>query len=217
LSIPALESATLAPPVSAAPALLALQPRMAYSPGAPEPAALREATLEGTVGQKNTYEERLSSFRTEALFIALMLLPLAVFAWRFPAAGLDGWSVVLLLVAAMFLFYSLNYRVLVIRVGADVLRLRFGLFEWTIALDNIEFCSRDAVSLWRIGGAGIHFTFIGRRYRAMFNFLEYPQLVVGLKEKKGPVRDVVFSTRNPAGVMALLQPRHDGAADAKSG
>lgn len=155
------------------------------------------------------YEERLSSVRTEALFIVLTLLPLALFAWRVPSAGIDGWSVFLLVVTAMFLFYSVNYRTLVTRITADVLRLRFGLFEWKLALQNIEFCSPDTVSLWRIGGAGIHFTFIDRRYRAMFNFLEYPRLVVGLKVKKGPVRDVVFSTRRPAELMALLQPRRD--------
>jgi hypothetical protein len=166
------------------------------------------------VNQKDKYEERLSSLRTEALFIALTLLPLAVFAFRFPSAGMDGWSIFLLAVVAMFLFYSLNYRVLVIRVGPNALRLRFGLFEWTIALQNIESCTLDRVSVWRVGGAGIHFTSIGRRYRALFNFLEYPRLVVGLKEKKGPVRDVVFSTRNPAQVMALLQPQPDSEARA---
>ena len=161
------------------------------------------------MNSQTLYEERLSSGRTETLFIMLTLVPLAVFAWRVPSAGLDGWSIFLLAVSAFFLLYSLNYRTLVIRVCEDVLRLRFGLFEWQIALQNIEFCSPDAVSLRRIGGAGIHFTLVDRRYRAMFNFLEYPRLVVGLKVKKGPVHDVVFSTRRPAELMALLQPRRD--------
>ncbi len=156
--------------------------------------------------QEDLCQERVSSARTEALFVALTLIPLAVFAWRVPSAGIDGWSVFLLAVAAMFLFYSLNYRTLVIRVSADVLRLRFGLFEWTIPLQNIEACSSDTVSLWRIGGAGIHFTPLGRRYRAMFNFLEHPRLVVSLKVKKGPVRDIAFSTRKPAELMTLIQP-----------
>ena len=154
--------------------------------------------------QENLYEERVSSARTEALFVALTLIPLAVFAWRIPSAGMDGWSVFLLVVTAMFLFYSLNYRTLVIRVRADVLRLRFGLFEWTIPLQNIEACSPDTLSLWRIGGAGIHFTPIHRRYRAMFNFLEYPRLVISLKVKKGPVRDIAFSTRKPDELSGLL-------------
>jgi hypothetical protein len=161
------------------------------------------------MNQQDLYEERLSSTRTEALFIVLTLFPLAVFAWRYPSAGMGGWSVFLLVVTAMFLFYSVNYRTLIIRIAADALRLRFGLFEWKVAKQNIEFCSPDAISLWRVGGAGIHFTSIDRRYRAMFNFLEYPRLVVGLKVKKGPVRDVIFSTRRPAELMALLRPRRD--------
>ncbi len=161
---------------------------------------------------RELYEERVSSTRTEALFVALTLIPLALFAWRVPSAGLDGWSAFLLVVTAMFLFYSLNYRTLVIRVSADVLRLRFGLFEWTIPLHNIEGCTPDTLTLWRIGGAGIHFTPVNRRYRAMFNFLEYPRLVVALKAKKGPVRDIAFSTRKPAELMNLLQPRAASSA-----
>lgn len=47
--------------------------------------------------------------------------------------------------------------------------------------------------------------FIGQRYCASFNFLEYPRLVLGLKVKKGLVRDIAFSTRRPNEVMKLLQ------------
>jgi hypothetical protein len=152
------------------------------------------------------YQERLSSPRTEALFILLTLAPLAVVAGRVRAAGRDGWSIALLLAAAFFLFYSLNYRTLVIRIDPETLRLRFGLFEWTLPLENIETCAPDTLTLWRIGGAGIHFTPVAGRYRAMFNFLEYPRLVLALRLKKGPVRDIAFSTRRPAEVLARLQP-----------
>lgn len=152
------------------------------------------------------YHERLSSPRTEALFILLTLAPLAGAVARAQAAGLDGWSNALLLAAATFLFYSLNYRTLVIRIGAETLRLHFGLFEWIIPLENIETCVPDTLTLWRIGGAGIHFTPVAGRYRAMFNFLEYPRLVLALRLKKGPVRDIAFSTRRPAEVLATLQP-----------
>jgi hypothetical protein len=39
----------------------------------------------------------------------------------------------------------------------------------------------------------------------MFNFLEYPRVVVALKEKQGPVRDVAFSTRHPDQVIEFIQ------------
>jgi len=151
------------------------------------------------------YQEHLSSTRTEALFILLTLVPLAAFAGRAQVAGLDGGSVALLLAAAFFLFYSLNYRTLVIRIGPESLRLRFGLFEWSIPLENIEGCMLDTLSLWRIGGAGIHFTPVAGRYRAMFNFLEHPRVVIALRRKMGPVCDIAFSTRRPADVLAALR------------
>lgn len=153
------------------------------------------------------YQERLSSPRTEALFILLTLVPLAAFAGRVQVVGLDGWSIALLLVAAAFLFYSLNYRTLILLIDPGRLRLRFGLFEWVIPLEDIEACEPDTLTLWRIGGAGIHFTPVGGRYRAMFNFLEHPRLVLALRRKKGPVRDIAFSTRRPAEVLAALQPQ----------
>lgn len=131
----------------------------------------------------------------------------------FPSAGVNGWSVFLVVVAAIFLFYSLNDRTLAIRVTADALRLRFGLIEWSIHLQDIGICHKDPVSLRRIGGAGIHLTSTDRRYRDMSSSLEYPRPVVGLKVKRGPVRDVIFSTRKPAEVMALVRPAPAGAPE----
>lgn len=163
----------------------------------------------GSSPNSHVYVERVSSARTQALFAGLMLLGLLLFVWRLNSHGFDLWCIVGLTVFAMFLFYTLNYRMLLIRLTADSLRLTFGLISWLIPRDNIETCYPDNVSLARIGGAGIHFTSIGGRYRVMFNFLEHPRLVIALKHKKGPVRDVAFSTRRPAELMRLLQ--EDGA------
>jgi hypothetical protein len=57
----------------------------------------------------------------------------------------------------------------------------------------------------RLGGAGIHFMVIENRYRASFNFLEYPRVVIALKRKKGPVRDISFSTRHPEELLQRLR------------
>jgi hypothetical protein len=137
--------------------------------------------------------------------VVLTLIPLAASILVFGSSGLTGWSAVLLFASALFLFYSLNYHVLVIRMTAESLTLRFGVFRWTVPLENIASWSRDRTSLWRIGGAGIHFTWLGGRYRAMFNFLEHPRLVVSLKVRRGPVRDIAFSTRRPELVEELLR------------
>jgi hypothetical protein len=73
-------------------------------------------------------------------------------------------------------------------------------------LHNVEGCRLDDLPvLMRYGGAGIHFMFIRRRYRASFNFLEHPRVVISLKRRAGPVRDVSFSTRRPDEVIRLVE------------
>jgi hypothetical protein len=46
---------------------------------------------------------------------------------------------------------------------------------------------------------------IRRRYRASFNFLEYPRVVIAFKRKEGLVRDISFSTRRPDDALRLIQ------------
>ncbi|MEJ5309121.1 MAG: hypothetical protein WHX52_05075 [Anaerolineae bacterium] len=151
------------------------------------------------------YNEKVSSGRTTVLFIALTLLFLALLAWRVNAFGSDILAIVFLVFCGFFAFYTLNYRTLNVQLSAAYLSLKFGVFTWKIPLAHIESCALDDVSLWRIGGAGIHFSFIRGRYRAMFNFLEHPRVVVMLKTKKGPVKDIAFSTRQPERVLQLIQ------------
>lgn len=156
------------------------------------------------------YYERVSSRRTEALFLVLTLL-FAALAWRRArirrarGASRDRLTNTFAGLSIFFLFYTLNYRTLIISLYPDKITLRFGLFSWQIAMDNIDHCSLDDTSLWRIGGAGIHFSLIKGRYRAMFNFLEYPRVVVTLKQKRGPVWDIAFSTPRPYQVLEYIK------------
>lgn len=150
------------------------------------------------------YEERISSKRTEALFLSLATLFLTLWLLRKKTRVTGRVTAIFFILFAFFVFYALNYRRLRIRLTAHDLELRFGIFSWTIPMDDIEGCHADETSLWRIGGAGIHLSWFDGRYRAMFNFLEYPRVVVALKEKRGPVRDVAFSTRHPQQVMKRI-------------
>jgi hypothetical protein len=150
------------------------------------------------------YSKNLSSKKTEALFIGLTVLFAVLFAVFASRRLFSGWSILFFCLSVFFLFYSLNYRTLIIQIDGRNLRLRFGIFHWTIPLSNIEACVPDTVSLARIGGAGIHFTPINGRYRAIFNFLEYPRVVVRLKVRKGLVRDIAFSTRHPDEIIHLI-------------
>jgi hypothetical protein len=153
----------------------------------------------------SNYNEQISSSRTEALFLSLTLLFLLLSIWRVNAIGFSLLSGIFFFLFIFFLFYSLNYRTLILRLSPELLELRFGLFIWTMPLNNVENCFLDDTSLWRIGGAGIHFSPMHGRYRAMFNFLEYPRVVIALKRKKGLVRDIAFSTRQPEEVLRFIR------------
>lgn len=157
------------------------------------------------MSDRYAYKERVSSRRTGVLFLVLSLLFLALGMWRLKATGFGVLAGVFFGLTVFFLFYVLNYRTLVIALTPEALKLRFGLFTWTMEVDNIADCFVDETSLWRIGGAGIHFSWFQGRYRVMFNFLEHPRVVIVLKKKQGPVRDVAFSTRRPDEVLQSLR------------
>ena len=152
------------------------------------------------------YQEKVTSNKTEALFVALTLIFSLLTLWRVDGRGRDGLAVTFAVFCAIFIFYSLNYRTLVISLTSESLKLTFGLFTWTVPLDNIEGCRHDddLPTLMKYGGAGIHFMMIRNRYRASFNFLEYPRVVIAFKRKAGPVRDISFSTRQPEEIMRLI-------------
>jgi membrane protein YdbS with pleckstrin-like domain len=154
------------------------------------------------------YTERISSNKTEALFLALTLLFLLLLIWRVNAVNLDILVVVFFCFTIIFIFYAVNFRTLLIRLTPGSLQLTFGIFTWTVPVDNIQECNLDEPPvIMKYGGAGIHFMFIRDRYRASFNFLEYPRVVIAFKKKVGPVRDISFSTRKPEDVIQLIQGR----------
>jgi len=153
------------------------------------------------------YEEKLSSNRTEILFLALMILFGLLFVWRSSVSGFEWIGIVFGCFSLLFLFYSINYRALIIRFTPEFLILTFGIFTWRVPLDNIQDSRLDdeIPPFMKYGGAGIHFMFIRNRYRASFNFLEYPRVVIALRKKAGPVIDISFSTNKPEEVIRLIQ------------
>ncbi len=152
------------------------------------------------------YEERVSSGWTEALFLSLTALFFLLFIWRLNTGGSLFLRAAFFILFLFFLFYSVNYRTLMIRLTPESLKLKFGIFSWTIPLDNVGECRLDDLPvLMRYGGAGIHFMLIRKRYRASFNFLEHPRVVIAFKRKVGIVQDISFSTRRPDDVIQRLQ------------
>lgn len=166
------------------------------------PGVQAEPALQGTL----LYHEKLSSRRTTALFLALALLFLLLLSWRVSRAGQDILFYVFCAFFTFFLFYVFNYRSLRIQLSSRALHLKFGLFSWTVPLENIASFRLDHVPPFlRYGGAGIHFMFVDKRYRASFNFLEYPRVVIAFKRKAGPVQDLSFSTKSPEEVVRLVE------------
>lgn len=151
------------------------------------------------------YHEHITSKATRWLFLGLSLLFGGLFIWRQQTSG-PGWlSVLLAFLCLVFLFYTLNYHRLDIYLGQEALKLSFGIFHWTIPVENIASVALDNLpALLRYGGAGIHFMNVRNRYRASFNLLEYPRVVIALKRKAGLVRDISFTTQHPEEVIRLI-------------
>ena len=151
------------------------------------------------------YEEHISSTVTEGLFIFLTVLFLLISFIEVTYNGLNLYVVILFVLFVFFLFYSVNYRKLVIRFTPHSLELHFGLFHRVIPWECVEKCHRDDVSIWRVGGAGIHSTRMRGQWRIMFNFLEYLRIV--LLVNKGRFSEVVFTTKDPDEVLRLINQK----------
>lgn len=151
------------------------------------------------------YHEEISSIKTSILFMFLMFTFFALFIFHWVSVGVDWLTTILFIMFGIFLFYVLNYRVLLIDISAEFISLRFGIFTWTVPIIKIANCQIDEIPMFlKLGGAGIHFMFVRGRYRASFNFLEYPRVVIAFKQKAGLVRDISFSTRHPETVIKSI-------------
>jgi hypothetical protein len=157
------------------------------------------------------YTEEVRSNWTSALFAGLMLVFLALGAWRYSAVGWKFTPVLFAVLGLFFLFYLVNYRTLKIHITDQALQLNFGLVRWRIGLENIGSCQLDDPPLWiKYGGAGVHFAMVRGSYRAFFNFLEYPRVLVTFRKKQGPVQRLSFTTRQPDRILELLKKESAG-------
>ncbi len=158
--------------------------------------------------EERIYYEELRSSGTSALFAAMTLIFLALFAYRYSTAGWNFGSGLFLFLGVFFLFYLINYRTLKIVITNQALKLKFGLVSWTAERDNIHSCQQDQLPLWiKYGGAGVHLAMVEGEYRAFFNFLEYPRVKVTFQTKRGWVEALSFSTRQPDRILELLGKR----------
>lgn len=152
------------------------------------------------------YQESLFSTKTFLLFLTLSCICSCLWVWRALTVKFDLLVGLFVFLDLFFTFYTFNYRRLDICLTYNALQLKFGLFRWRVPLDNIASYKMDddLSPLMRYGGAGIHFMFINGRYRASYNFLEYPRVVISFKRKVGPAKELSFSTNQPYNLLAKL-------------
>lgn len=154
------------------------------------------------------YSEKLQSNLTTFLFVDLALVSLLLFGWRVTTVGWKFTPGLFLFLGVFFLFYVFNYRTLRIQISEESLILKFGLVRWRTEMVNIQDCAPDDPPPWiKYGGAGVHFALVQGLYRAFFNFLEGPRILVTFKEKQGLVQALSFSTRQPDQILELLRGR----------
>ena len=135
------------------------------------------------------FHETLSLKLTTGLFIGLSAISGGICAWRSLAIRFDGLAGVLCFFACFFAFYTVNYRKLVIKLSSDIQNLCFGVFPWRVPNENIaNYQLDDQLNfIERYGGAGIHFMFVGGKYRTNFNFLDHHRVAITYKWSMGLV------------------------------
>ena len=154
------------------------------------------------------YQEKIQSPLTTLLFTLLMVVFSALFAWRVMIVGFRAFPIVCLVLTLFFFYSGLNYQTLRITITEEVVLLKFGLIRWRTRLENIQTCKiDDSPNLIKYGGAGVHFAFVKGEYRAFFNFLEYPRILINFHQKQGLVQGVVFTTRQPEQVLEIINSR----------
>ena len=157
---------------------------------------------------EKSYTEQIKSSGTSSLFLFLSFLFFTLFSWRISAVGLRFFPGLFAFLGMFFLFCVFNFRVLEITINSTQLKLKFGLISWRTSLENIrEACLDDSPAIIKYGGAGVHFAFVNGIYRAFFNFLEYPRVLVSFRVKQGLVQELVFTTRQPDQVLAFINTR----------
>lgn len=158
------------------------------------------------------YSEKIRSNRTTSLFAILALIFFALFAWRYSVVGLRFSPVLFGFLGLFFCFYVINYRVFNIVITEQTLNLDFGLVRWRSDLDNVAQSTLYDPPFWiKYGGAGVHFAMVDGSYKAFFNFLEYPRILIKFQKKRGLVQELVFTTRQPDRILEILEKRSSKA------
>jgi len=154
------------------------------------------------------YSEKIKSTKTSSLFVILAMILFALFGWRYSVVGFRFIPCLYVFLGLVFCFYVINYRELEISITDQTLQLKFGVIAWRSNIENIKSIIRYDPPFWiKYGGAGVHFAMVDGDYKAFYNFLEYPRVMIGFHQKQGWVQSLVFTTRQPDKILEILETR----------
>lgn len=154
------------------------------------------------------YNEKVRSNKTSLLFVILALVFFTMFGWRFSVVGYRFVPGLYAFLGLFFCFYVINFRELEILITDQTLQLKFGVIGWSSNIDNIKSSILYDPPFWiKFGGAGVHFAMVDGDYKAFYNFLEYPRVLIGFHQKQGWVQSLVFTTRQPDKILEILGKR----------
>ena len=154
------------------------------------------------------HSEKVRSNKTSQLFLILAIIFFTLFGWRLSVVGFRFVPGLSAFLGLFFILYVINYRVLKITITDQTLILKFGLISWRTEIKNVKLSMSYDPPFWiKFGGAGVHFAMVDGDYKAFYNFLEYPRVLIGFHKKQGWVQSLVFTTRQPDKILEILETR----------
>jgi len=150
----------------------------------------------------NLYEEKIFLRLTTITLISFTVVLFLVLIFLISAESYPFLIGTILCAFILFVVTTLNFNTLTIRITPEFVKVAYGIFGRKSVFENIEACSLDNVSNFRYGGFGIRIARVSGSWRIAYNIFKCPRVVLSLK--KGRIREVVFSTKNPEEVMRII-------------
>ncbi len=145
------------------------------------------------------YEERLFSRWSALLLGAVTLFMVWQVTQQLQAGSGDGvpsWFLPFMLV--LFIFLTLNFAWLTIRVTDEDVVVGYGVTRSRVRWTDIEGCYLDDASAVRYGGWGIRLGWYNGKRRLIYNTIGDGRVVLVTKKARFP--ELVFSTAQPQAV-----------------
>lgn len=155
------------------------------------------------------YEEKLFSKWSTIIFTIFTLLFLFLTVYQIfigPLGGNPAPTWILGLFFALFLFLTVNFSIMTLRLTPEFLSASFGVLRYTVSWENVESCTQEEAPLW-IFGWGIRFEKSRGKRRLSYTIPQTPQLKFILRDKN--FREFIFSTKTPEKVLELARKMID--------